>query len=223
MSEESTGEPQSGASLMREAYFQTYIFFRDLVDGTTMNEAMLPEIYAWREQDRAGIHRSNVRQAGAWHSGVDMHLRPPFAPLRDAVLEMSADIFRTLHYDPATEPRLDNMWANISPRHAFNRVHIHPNTLWSGVYYVQTPENCGRIYFTDPRMQALMLTPMFDPDTERRSESWSEVYYEPVAGRLLMFPSWLMHEVEPNMSDASGVDGDRISVSFNVFQVRTTP
>jgi uncharacterized protein (TIGR02466 family) len=50
--------------------------------------------------------------------------------------------------------------------------------------------------------------------------AWSEVYFEPIEGRLLLFPAWLQHEVEPNLSEESGPAGDRISVSFNLFQQR---
>ncbi|MAE66288.1 MAG: hypothetical protein CMJ18_18615 [Phycisphaeraceae bacterium] len=54
--------------LIRESYFPTQIFYRDLSDAEAMNEAVKREIYAWRARDEEGIVRSNVRQAGSWHS-----------------------------------------------------------------------------------------------------------------------------------------------------------
>ena len=112
------------------------------------------------------------------------------------------------------------MWVNVSPRYGYNRNHVHPNALWSGVYYVQAPPGAGRIFFSDPRPQVPLVTARFVPDKPRRAESWSEVYYEAIEGRLIMFPSWLVHEVEPNVTDLEGADADRISVSFNLVQRR---
>jgi uncharacterized protein (TIGR02466 family) len=51
------------------------------------------------------------------------------------------------------------MWANINPPGGFNRTHIHPNSLWSGVYYVKTPKNCGHLKLEDPRSVSLMTRP----------------------------------------------------------------
>ncbi len=89
-----------------------------------------------------------------------------------------------------------------------------------GVYYVQASSESGRIFFTDPRTRAQVLQPHLDPNQPRLQDAWSEVYFQPIEGRLVLFPAWLVHEVEPNMSDAEGPDADRISVSFNFFQQR---
>ena len=79
--------------------------------------------------------------------------------------------------------------------------------LWSGVYYVQSNADSGRIFFTDPRYQATMYSPRYAPGKDRKAEVWSEVYYQPIEGRLILFPSWLMHEVEPNLSESEGKAG----------------
>ncbi|MDH3640625.1 MAG: TIGR02466 family protein [Gammaproteobacteria bacterium] len=204
--------------LMREMYFPTSIYFRDLPDSVELNEAIGTHIYAWRSQDEEGIVRSNVTQVGSWHSNLDMHQREEYDALTGQVIATAQEIFDDLGYDPAYEPAFSNMWANINPKYGYNRNHIHPNALWSGVYYVQTPPDSGRIFFSDPRAQAQVLTPCYAPETSRRSEAWNEVYFEPIEGRVILFPAWLVHEVEPNMSDREGPTGDRISVSFNLYQ-----
>ncbi len=216
------GDPPVAGRLIREVYFPTLIYFQDVPDAGALNEAIKPQIYAWRDADGEGIVRSNVRGTGAWHSRVDMHERAEYAGLVDRILAAARPIYEEMGYDPAYEPAIDNMWANVSPRSGFNRGHIHPNVLWSGVYYVQAPPGAGRIYFTDPRPQALAITPRYIPDTPRRALAWSEVYYEPVEGRMILFPAWLMHEVEPNLSELEGPAADRISVSFNLVQRRRT-
>lgn len=206
--------------LQRELYFPTLIYFQDLPDSRELNQAIRPHIYALRSSDPEGIVRSNVKRMGAWHSGLDLHQREGLRSLTSAILAAVQKIHDDLGYDPAYEPVFDNMWANINPKYGYNRNHIHPHVLWSGVYYVQAPPDSGRIFFTDPRPQALVAPPRYAPDVKRKPEAWSEVYFEPIDGRLVLFPAWLTHEVEPNLSDKDGAAGDRISISFNLRQTR---
>jgi uncharacterized protein (TIGR02466 family) len=222
MTADANGAGGQQGRLNRELYFPTFIFFKDLPDGASLNAGLCEEIYAMRENDRDGLHRSNVKQAGAWHSRDDLNRQDAFKHLVAEVVTAAQGVFDDLRYDPAFEPQIDNMWANISPQHAFNRMHTHPGVIWSGVYYVQTPKNAGRIYFSDPRVQAQVLRPRVNEAGRKEPHNWSEVYYEPIAGRLILFPAWLLHEVEPNLSDLSGPSGDRISISFNLVQRRKT-
>ena len=60
------------------------------------------------------------------------------------------------------------------------------------------------------------------PEKEKPIHYWREVHYEPIEGRLIMFPGWLVHEVAPNMSNLKGEKGWRCSVSFN-FKQRWIP
>jgi uncharacterized protein (TIGR02466 family) len=210
-------------SLSREIYFPTLIYYSDLPEARELNDALKPRIYAWRAEDEKGIVRSNVETLGAWHSRLDMHQREEYRALAEAILAAARIVGEDLGYDPAWDLVFDNMWANINPRYAYNRGHVHPNSLWSGVYYVQAPAGSGRIVFTDPRPQAQMVVPAYRRDAQRRLETWSEVYFEPIEGRLILFPAWLVHEVEANLSSGEGPAADRISVSFNIFQRRPPP
>lgn len=221
-----TDENQPGRDLLaKELYFPTQIYFRDIPDVEAVNRELKQHIYAWRTADPEGIVRSNMKQAGSWHSAVDMHTRPEFQEFRRMVTATVQLVYDDLGYDPAYRAECDNMWANINPRHGFNRHHTHPNVLWSGVYYVQVPDNAGRIYFDDPRVQAQALIPRFAPERERSRETWAEVYYDPAPGRILLFPAWLSHEVQPNLSEREGEAADRISIAFNYIQapVEETP
>lgn len=58
----------------------------------------------------------------------------------------------------------------------------------------------------------------FAPDKKRPKECWSKVNFTPVAGRMLIFPSWLYHSVAPNLSEAEGASSDRVIISFNISQ-----
>ena len=211
-------KPSGAGQLNREIHFPTLIYYRDLPDSKRLNETIKPHTYAWRSQDQQGIVRSNIKQVGFWHSQTDMHQREEYRALTEQILAAVQNIYDNLGYHPAYEAICDNMWTIINPRYGYNRHHTHPNTLWSGVYYLQAPPDCGRIFFSDPRPQAQHHTPRYAPETPRKPEVWSEVYFQPIEGRLIVFPAWLGHEVEPNMSDREGPAGDRISVSFNFYQ-----
>ncbi len=110
------------------------------------------------------------------------------------------------------EPMLGNMWANINPPGAYNAPHIHPNSLFSGVYYIKSLENSGKLVCNDPRPGVQLNMP-----TRKKGQPpkhlWRECHLDPVEGRILMFPAWLWHCVEPNQSNDI-----RISVSFNFIQ-----
>lgn len=217
---DTVGDARDISGVVWERYFPTFICHRDLAGSEVLNASIKPHIRAWQSDDREGIHRSNVKQIGSWHSRLDMHQREEYRELAIQILAAAQEIFDTLGYDPAFEPVFDNMWANVHPRYGFNRHHTHPNTLWSGVYYVQVPPDAGRILFCDPRPQAQSLTPRYVRDQKRKREVWSEVRFQPIEGRAILFPSWLPHEVEPNLSRLEGQAGDRISVSFNLIQKR---
>lgn len=212
-------EAARGKTMSRDLFFPTPIYFTDLAGAASLNAHLKALIYAWRERDPGGDFRTNEPQLGGWHSPTDMQLRREFDPLTRETFELMHGVYTSLGYDPAYEPACDSMWANVNPRHAANRHHTHPHSLWSGVYYVQTPPDCGLLYFTDPRAQALVMPPYYDQ--QRRSAlTWNEVHYQPIEGRLVVFPAWLAHAVQPNLTREEGPAGDRISVSFNFHQRR---
>ena len=208
-------------TLKREMYFPTMIYSLDLPDRQKvreLNSSILRHIYSWREADKEGLTRSNAKIAGSWHSPSDMAKRLEYSDLVELIFFCAHTVFQDLGYDEAYEPAIDNMWANINPRHGYNRSHYHPNVLWSGVYYVQAPQNCGNICFFDPRTEASMIMPRVRSDQPRKPQTLNETSFAAIEGRIILFPAWLSHEVEANMSEAEGRAGDRISISFNITQ-----
>jgi uncharacterized protein (TIGR02466 family) len=147
-----------------------------------------------------------------------MNQRSEFDLFRDKVTEQMNEVFKDQLYSDQHEAFCINMWANLNPRHGYNRSHIHPGSLWSGVYYVNTPVNCGQLVFHDPRPESQMLAVEKQRHSQTTPEQWSEVFHQAISGRLVLFPSWLRHEVEPNITSLSSPDGDRISISFNYGQ-----
>ena len=203
-----------------ERYFPTLVFSVKVPDSEVLNAHLIEAIYAERERDESGVRKSNFPELGGWHSHVKLHKDVTFAGLVQYVDEAAAMMCRELGYHRSYRLRIGTMWSIINPPGGLNRAHIHPDCNWSGVYYVQAPRNSGRIEFIDPRTQNLMSSVEYIPNTKRPRSCWTKVQYKPVAGKMLIFPSWLYHSVDPNRSKAKGKAADRIIVSFNLSQVR---
>jgi len=190
--------------MIKAAYFPTIIYAKDVQLDNRLFER---EVVEWSKKDK-GVKRTNMI---GWHSTTDMHKIPVFKPLVDELFKMQMEIYREELL--TREPIIGNMWANINPPGGYNRPHIHPNSHFSGVYYIKAPQNSGEIVFNDPRSAAHMVMPDRVKDIKPPSHLWREVRVNPLEGRMLMFPSWLWHCVEPNESNDI-----RISVSFNFIQ-----
>lgn len=203
-----------------ELYFPTLVFNVTCSNHEALNEYLLGLIYGEQERDQKGIERSNSRKLGGWHSQNYLHREEAYRPLTDRVLQAGRRISKNLGYHPEKRLKIGTMWSIINPPGSYNKSHIHPECLWSGVYYVHTPDNAGDIEFTDPRTPHLMRQPRFEPKKKRSKKNWTRVRYTPKAGRMLIFPSWLYHSVDPNMSEKTGRDGERVIISFNMSQVK---
>jgi len=191
--------------MFRELHFPTPVYIAD-IKHPTLNQELERDIMDWYKKDK-GITRTNIQ---GWHSTTNMNDLPQFKKLVDMLYACQKTIYEQEHYE--SEPFLGNMWANINPPGGMNRAHQHPNSLWSGVYYVKAPKNCGHLKIDDPRASAAMWRPR-QKDEEKPPRLYRETEYEPIVGRCIMFPSWLMHCVDPNNSNDI-----RISVSFNFLQ-----
>lgn len=104
--------------------------------------------------------------------------------------------------------KLEDLWINILPEGGIHSAHIHPHSVISGTTYVAMPNDTSAIKFEDPRLAMMMAAPARQPDA--REEMRAFVYVAPKVGDVLLWESWLRHEVPMNMSQ-----DDRISVSFN--------
>jgi len=191
--------------MFRELHFPTPVYIAD-IKHPTLNQELERDIMDWYKKDK-GITRTNIQ---GWHSTTNMNDLPQFKKLVDMLYACQKTIYEQEHYE--SEPFLGNMWANINPPGGMNRAHQHPNSLWSGVYYVKAPKNSGNLKIDDPRASAAMWRPR-QKDEEKPPRLYRETEYEPIVGRCIMFPSWLMHCVDPNNSNDI-----RISVSFNFLQ-----
>lgn len=104
--------------------------------------------------------------------------------------------------------KLEDIWINILPQGGTHSSHIHPHSVISGTMYVAMPEGASALKLEDPRSARMMAAPA------RRKEAPEElrqfVYVKPAVSDVLLWESWLRHEVPMNMAE-----DERISVSFN--------
>ena len=189
--------------MIKEYFFPTIIYIKELSNPEKLNLYLEKHILEWSNQDK-GVSKTNVN---GWHSQTDMNHKKEYEPLIRELFQMQNEIVKEEHLD--MEPRLGNMWANINPPGGYNNNHIHPNSLFSGVYYVKAPPNSGRLSLMDPRPGVQQCMPS-RKKVKLPRELWREIYYDPIPGRMIIFPSWMWHKVEPNKSNDI-----RISVSFN--------
>jgi uncharacterized protein (TIGR02466 family) len=205
---------------VRTSYFPTLIFQYDIENSQPLNKALLDLIYAERERDRTGVNKSNTAELGSWHSATNLHKKPGYEPLLTEIDSVLSRISQELSYAKEQILKVTTMWSIINPPGNGNRAHVHPNSLWSGVYYVQAPQGAGQIEFVDPRTVLIMNQAKYETKKRRPRDCWTKVNYKPVPGRMIVFPAWLYHGVDTNMSKETGRPADRIIVSFNVNQVR---
>ena len=196
----------------REILFPTPIYFKMVKEPQKLNQYLFKHIKAWSKKDKS-LEKTNA--GGGWHSPTDMNFKKEYQPLTDELFDMQHAIFKD--YGMKDKPGLGNMWSNINYPGAYNKQHIHPNSQWSGVYYVKVPKNSGRLFVEDPRPGPNIMLP-------RRVEGipralWRVVVYPAIEGQMVMFPAWLTHGVEVNESKEKGEKGWRVSVSFNFIQL----
>ena len=104
--------------------------------------------------------------------------------------------------------KLDSLWINILPQGGVHTSHIHPHSVISGTTYVTMPKGASAIKFEDPRLPMMMAAP--PRKAKARNENRSFIYVAPNAGDVLLWESWLRHEVPVNRARTP-----RVSLSFN--------
>ncbi|MCZ4272066.1 TIGR02466 family protein [Maritalea porphyrae] len=134
---------------------------------------------------------------------------PIFKDLVEVLNKHVAEFAKDLEFDLGEKAlQLDSLWINILPEGGIHTSHIHPHSVISGTTYIAMPKGASAIKFEDPRSAMMMAAPTRKP--EARKEMRSFIYVAPDVSDILLWESWLRHEVPMNMSEE-----ERISVSFN--------
>ena len=184
--------------------FTTPVFLSS-IDETIIDD-VLKNILKLKESE------PGVQRIGNWVTDDNLHKLPEFKDLSDVLLIESKraldemTILRDSHY-------ISCMWANVAPVGTAHSEHIHSNSIFSGVLYLQVPDGCGPTLFSDPRPAANILRPDYgDPSPYFLGARWGQI---PKKGNLIIFPGWLPHSVEAveRQDDAP----DRVTLSFNIM------
>ena len=192
------------------------LFATKLHEAELANEALLNDlahsIRSLAADDSAGRRWSREHRYKGYTSYAsldDLPRRDPaFAELAKLLTRHAAVFADECAFDLERKPKLDSLWVNLLRGGGHHSAHIHPHSIISGTLYVEAPANSGAIRFEDPRLPMLMAAPTRRSDAPEELRPFISV--EPRPGLLLLWESWLRHEVLPGTGR-----GERLSISFN--------
>ena len=177
----------------------------------TLNERLERETLQLQRDDVAGLRWSRANYPGGYTSYGSVsrlqHVSPTFDALRARLDTHVARFARALNFDlRGRRLQMTDCWVNVMPRGVTHGLHLHPLSTISGTYYVRVPKGAPGLKFEDPRLERFMAAP------PRRGRHAADAWVvEPAqAGRVILFESWLRHEVVANRTASR-----RISISFN--------
>lgn len=198
---------------MISAHFATLIYQAPLLTRglVEVNTDLLEECAKIRDYDVAGRRWSESNYPGGYTSYGSMdqlhRFSSTFDQLRRRIDRHVRRYAEALEWDVEADAlQMTDCWINLMPRGCAHSFHVHPQSVISGSYYVQMPKGASSLKFEDPRLTRMMAAPPRHADAR-------EGYHlsKPArAGQVILFESWLRHEVP-----ASRIDELRVSVSFN--------
>ena len=194
------------------SHFATRLYEGQLGDADLVAE-LEESCRALAEQDMAGRRWSRdhgYRGYTSYASLDDLPIRDPaFADLKRLLDKHVAAFAEACAFDlGGRKLKLDSLWVNILKPGGGHSSHIHPHSVVSGTVYVAVPPGAGGLKLEDPRLGLMMAAPPRRADAPQDLQSF--VTKSPGPGTILLWESWLKHEVIPGVGK-----GERISVSFN--------
>ena len=192
------------------------LFATRLFEATVDDQALLADlahsIRSFAEDDEAGKRWSREKGYKGYTSYASLNdlpkRDPAFADLQRMLVRQADTFARELGFDLGRKPKLDSLWVNLLKPGGHHSAHIHPHSVLSGTLYVEVPKGGGVIRFEDPRLPMMMAAPVRREDAPEDLRPFVSI--DPQPGKLLMWESWLRHEVLPGSAKA-----ERLSISFN--------
>ena len=200
--------------------FATRVYQADLAearDFEAFNGELLDACLMLADEDAAGRAWCKAQGYGGYTSYAslnDLPLRASvFGELKRRLDRHAAAFAQDLAYDlgPRGRLKLDSLWVNVLRPGAAHSGHIHPHSVLSGTVYVSVPPGSGALRLEDPRLAMMMAAPPRRADAPEALRNF--VVLTPRVGSLLIWESWLRHEVLTNASKPAGPP--RVSLSFN--------
>ncbi|MDA9748676.1 2OG-Fe(II) oxygenase family protein [Pelagibacteraceae bacterium] len=191
-------------------FFSTPVWASQISNYKETNDKIYNYIKELQAIDQKGVTKSNIK---GWHS-------KDFDMKNNKVLEFVSlispkinQVLTDMDWDINTqEVKILNMWSIINTGGASNARHHHGNSDISAAYYVRAPKECGEIVFYDPRP-----APVFSHPKSNKSNILNAMVNSitPLEGGLVIFPSYLDHSVNANLSNE-----ERIVISFNIRLIK---
>jgi len=182
--------------------FATQLYEAEIGDDDLLAD-LAHSIRSLARDDQAGRDWSKAKRYAGYTSYASLNdlprRDPAFGELAKVLKRHATSFARDLEWE--VKPKLDSLWVNLLRSSGHHTAHVHPHSVLSGTLYVEVPRGSGAIGFEDPRLPLMMAAP-------QRSDSFVTV--EPRPGLLLMWESWLRHEVLPGTGQS-----ERLSISFN--------
>jgi len=189
---------------MTRSLFATQLYETELGDERLLDD-LAHSIRSLARDDEAGRRWSNEHHYAGYTSYASLNdlpkRDPAFSDLAKLLTRHAATFAAECGFDLGRKPKLDSLWANLLKSGGQHSGHLHPHSVISGTLYVAVPAGSGAIRFEDPRLPLMMAAPP-------RASSFVTV--EPRPGLLLLWESWLRHEVL-----AGAGKGELLSISFN--------
>ena len=192
------------------------LFATRLYEAMIKDEALLDElahsIRSLANDDEAGKRWSRDKGYKGYTSYASLNdlpkRDPAFADLQRLLVKHAAEFSGELAFELGRKPKLDSLWVNLLKPGGHHSAHIHPHSILSGTLYVEVPKGGGSIRFEDPRLPMMMAAPVRAENAPEELRPFVSI--EPRAGLLLLWESWLRHEVLPGKGSS-----ERLSISFN--------
>lgn len=198
-------------------FFATQIYHEKLSTSATQLKSLISDLkveaYQVQKMDAQGRlwSKDNYRNGYTSYSSQDQlhQLSSSFAGLEKMINKHVEKYLQRLDYKATSANlKMTDCWANIMSKNTIHTAHIHPHSVISGTFYVSVPKDASGIQFQDPRLTQLMNAPFIKEQAKIYNQRFITLH--PKAGDLVLFESWISHEVPLNISKEP-----RISVSFN--------
>jgi uncharacterized protein (TIGR02466 family) len=198
-----------------QTLFPTFVYTAALQRSSprALNRQLLKESRQLREDDAAGRRWSAKNYPGGYTSYGSTHrlqrISPTFAALERKLKRHVKAFAGAVDWDlEGRDLAMTDCWVNIMSNPVGHALHLHPLATLSGTYYVHVPRGAPGIKFEDPRLDRFMAAPPRTAAARAENRPW--ITFPAAAGRLVLFESWLRHEVAPHAAAA-----ERVSISFN--------
>ena len=186
-------------------YFPVMMHFTEIGNFKDIEKDLIKCAYDYRKKDPKGRVISNE---GGWQSSL---IQNDDNIIKSTLMKVISSYFQSNKiFEYGGD--LDTLWININGKGDYNVNHNHPLADLSGTVWIKTPKNSGKLQFISPHdfVQAKEMS-FYSKKYRDENKIFPNYYFPPTAGFVIIFPSFLLHQVRPNKSNQ-----DRISVSFNL-------